>query len=448
MGRYGRTIAGSVGTCAAGLRPRPVRRRGRAASSRSVVAIVGAGASGLLTALALVDAGRCDPTDIRIIDATVDTGRVCTHRTPAGGVMELGAGRISTTLHPRTWGLLKRFNIAFTPFDYALRYQDLPVGELDDFRNLDLRLLPAAASFHEALVATLGPHRADRFCTSTGYEALRDPRLPVAAGIEIVSTHPESFQGTALRHTWCSPAKGFSHVLDVVRQHLITRGVQFMRPWTAVELTGHAGEYRLHLLDDLSHRAHVIADRVVLAMAPSDLDAIRLPDGVDLLAWTKDVVTVPLFKGFLTYDHPWWDDYGFRNTCLITSDAAQKVYFDSTSRAIFCYADSRNARMWHRADAAGRTRVGTEITRRVARASGLPLSSLTRFTDSACTSWATGISYVGTQRPDPGLGRLAPGIGLVNDAVTPAPGWLEGSFQAADHAWDLLRLHPSWSRRR
>jgi monoamine oxidase len=152
---------------------------------------------------------------------------------------------------------------------------------------------------------------------------------------------------------------------------------------------------------------------------------------------------VPLFKGFLTYDHPWWDSFGFRNTCLITSDAAQKVYFDSTGRTIFCYADSRNARMWQRAVAGGRARVETEVTRRVAKASGLPLSSLTQFTDSACTAWAAGISYVGTERPDPGLGRLAPGIGLVTDAITRLPGWLEGSFEAANRAWDLMGRTPS-----
>jgi monoamine oxidase len=183
-----------------------------------------------------------------------------------------------------------------------------------------------------------------------------------------------------------------------------------------------------------------MADRVVLAMAPSDLDAIRLPDGVERPRWMSDVVSVPLFKGFLTYQDPWWDSRGFHDTCLITADAAQKVYFDSASRTVFFYADSRNARMWQRADAGGRTRMESEITQRVARASGLPLSSLAKFTDSSCTAWATGISYLGTTQPDPALGRLAPGIGLVTDAVTSFPGWLEGSVVAANRAWDLLAL--------
>jgi phytoene dehydrogenase-like protein len=130
----------------------------------------------------------------------------------------------------------------------------------------------------------------------TGYEALRDPRLPRAAGIEIVSTHPESFQGSAFRDTWCAPTRGFGSLLDAVRQHLTNRGVRFMRSWTVAGVTIHRRAYRLHLRDDASRRAHVTADRVVFAMAPSDLDAIALPEGVDRPEWLHDVVSVPLFR--------------------------------------------------------------------------------------------------------------------------------------------------------
>jgi hypothetical protein len=114
------------------------------------------------------------------------------------------------------------------------------------------------------------------------------------------------------------------------------------------------------------------------------------------------------------------------------------VYFNSTSRTIFCYADSRNAHTWQRVTAGGRSRVESEITRRVATVSGLPLSRLAQFTDSACMAWPAGVSYLRAHRSDTPSGRIAPGIGLVSDALTSAPGWLEGSYQAADRAYDLL----------
>ena len=152
------------------------------------VTIVGAGASGLLSALALIDSGRYAGPEVLLLDATLQTGRVCTYVTPSGSAVELGAGRINEILHPRAWDLFERYDMMVEPLDYALRYAHATPAEISAFKSIDLERLPNEASFIESLAAATNLELADRFCTLSGYEALRDKRLPRRAGIDMHRT--------------------------------------------------------------------------------------------------------------------------------------------------------------------------------------------------------------------------------------------------------------------
>lgn len=398
--------------------------------------IIGAGASGLATARALIAQGVCSGSDIRLVDATLQTGRVCTYIADNGAALELGAGRISRELHPKAWSLLDDLNIDREPFTYHLKYAE-PTG-LEDLRNFDLHSIGEKASFFEALVDATSVERADRFCTLTGYEALRDLRLPREAGIEIATTHPESFLADAYRESWYVPVPGFEFVLGKALESLLSSGVELDRPRTAVDIDAHGGSYQIDLLDEFSHRTQVTASYVIFAMAPWELDSLHLNSPIMRPDWMNSIVSVPLFKGFLVYSDSWWDEFGFRNTCLITGNSLQKVYFSSLSRTIFFYTDSRNSRYWGSLRSGGRLRLEAEMVRQLTDASKLPADLLADFDETICTAWSHGISYFKEEQFPPSFGRLASGIALVSDTLTVSPGWLEGSLISADNVWTVL----------
>ena len=155
-----------------GLRPIPVT-------------VIGGGIGGLSVALSLLDAGAVAAADITIVDANPGSGRLHTYTGRLGHVCELGAGRYSPRLHPRLDALVTRFGIDTAPHVFTIKYQS-GQAEADEFSTMDLAGLAGQGSFYDALAGSLGMAKADRFCSLTGYEAVRDRRFPVAGGMDVV----------------------------------------------------------------------------------------------------------------------------------------------------------------------------------------------------------------------------------------------------------------------
>jgi len=139
------------------------------------VTVIGGGIGGLSVALSLLDAGAVAAADITIVDASPGSGRLHTYTGRLGHVCELGAGRYSPRLHPRLDALVTRFGIDTVPHVFTIKYQS-GQAEADEFSTTDLAGLDGQGSFYDALAGSLGMAKADRFCSLTGYEAIRDRR--------------------------------------------------------------------------------------------------------------------------------------------------------------------------------------------------------------------------------------------------------------------------------
>jgi monoamine oxidase len=415
--------------------------------------IAGGGIGGLSIALSLLDAGTVRGTDITIVDASPDNGRLSTHTGRLGHVCELGAGRYSPRLHPRLDALVKRFGIDVAPHVFGIRYQS-GQAEADEFSAMDLTGLEGQPSFFDGLARRLGPARADRFCSLTGYEALRDRRFPVAGGLELVSTHPEAFRSAAHRSGWVAPAAGFTGLVGALRDYLAGQGVTMRY---SARLAGAQSAPRgldLELLTSDRRRLHLLTGQLVLAIPPAELLSLRLPVRAAAFGWLPHVVTVPLAKGFLTFSDAWWKDSDLDNCCVVTDNELQKLYFDTGRRTVWFYCDSSNASYWSALRDRGDDAFRDTMTAKIEQAVGRELPELRQAEELVSRHWPVGITYLQQGIPGDGAGcvRIADRIQLSTGAFTGNPGWIEGVLANASQLAGALaapgprRVRPARSK--
>ena len=391
------------------------------------VTIVGGGIGGLSVALSLLDAGAVSATDIAIVDANPGSGRLDTYTGSLGHVCELGAGRYCPRLHPRLDALVTRFGIDVAPHVFTIRYQS-GQAEADEFSAMDLTGLNERASFHEALAERLGTARADRFCSLTGYEAIRDRRFPVAGGLDLISTHPEAFRSAAHRSGWVAPATGFTGLVGALRDYLAGQGVTMLHSTSLVAAQSGPQGLDLELVTSDRRRLHLVTGRVVLAIPPAELLSLRLPAHPGTFGWVPNLVTVPLSKGFLTFAEPWWKDSELDDCCIVTDNELQKLYFDTARRTIYFYCDSSNSTYWATLRACGDSVFRDTLRAKIEQAAGRELPDLDHAEELVSRHWPVGITYLerGTPYDGPGYVRIGEQILLSTGAFTGNPGWIEG----------------------
>ena len=391
------------------------------------VTIVGGGIGGLSVALSLLDAGAAGAEDITIVDASPGSGRLHTYTGRLGHVCELGAGRYSPRLHPRLDALVTRFGIDIAPHVFTLKYAS-GQAEADEFSAMDLTGLDDQASFYDALAGRLGTAQADRFCSLTGYEAIRDRRFPLAGGLDLISTHPEAFGSAAHRSAWVAPAAGFTGLVDALRDHLAARGVTMLRSTRLVAAESRPQGLDLELLTNERCRVHLVTEQLVLAIPPAELLSLCLPVHPRTFDWLPHLVTVPLSKGFLTFREPWWQDSDLDDCCFVTDNELQKLYFDTGRRTIYFYCDSSNSSYWATLRAAGDRVFRDTLAAKIEQAVGRELPELKHAEEFVSRDWPIGITYLEHGTPFDGAGcvQLAERILFSTGAFTGSPGWIEG----------------------
>jgi hypothetical protein len=406
--------------------------RGREPRRTVPVTIVGGGIGGLSVALSLLDAGTVRAADITIVDANPGNGRLHTYTGSLGHVCELGAGRYSPRLHPRLDALVARFGSGVAPHVFTIRYQS-GQAEADEYSAIDLAGLNEQASFCDALAERLGTARADRFCSLTGYEAIRDRRFPVAGGLDLISTHPEAFRSAAHRGGWVAPAAGFTGLVEALRGYLAGQGVTMLASTSLVAASSGPQGVDLELFTSDRRRVHLAAEQVVLAIPPAELVSLRLPVHPGSFGWLPHLVTVPLAKGFLTFSQAWWEDSELDDCCIVTDNELQKLYFDTGRRAIYFYCDSSNANYWATLRACGDSVFRATLRAKIEQAAGRELPDLDRAEEFVSRHWPVGITYLERDTPFDGLGhvRIGERILLSTGAFTGNPGWIEGVLSNA-----------------
>ena len=413
------------GMCRAHSRRRPVCGHER---SRPIpVTVVGGGIGGLSVALSLLDAGAVSAADITIVDANPAGGRLHTYTGRLGHVCELGAGRYNPRLHPRLDALVRRFGIDVAPHAFTIKYQS-GQAEVDEFSAMDLTGLDSQAGFYDALAGRLGRAKADRFCSLTGYEAIRDRRFPAVGGLDVISTHPEAFRSAAYRSGWVAPAEGFGALVDALRDYLGGQGVTMLHSTRLIAAESSPQGLHLELLAGDRRRLQLVTEQVVLAIPPAELLSLRMPVHPKTFDWLPHLVTVPLSKGFLTFRQPWWKDSDLDGCCFVTDNELQKLYFDTGRRTIYFYCDSSNSSYWATLRAAGDSVFRDTLAAKIEQAVGRELPDLKHAEEFVSRDWPIGITYLehGTPFDATGCVRLAERILFSTGAFTGNPGWIEG----------------------
>lgn len=402
------------------------------------VVIIGAGIGGLSAALELLDLGM-PGSDIMVYDAGLGAGCLSSYTSRLGRICETGAGRYNRSLHPRADLLIKRFQVEVEPY----RFQVLRRSGLTEKPSLTAahqKAIAGSDSFYTGLAAALGTARADWFCTLSGYEAIRDRRFPGVGGIEVATTHPETADPEAAQQDdWLAPAFGFDTLTVRVRDFLRDAGVG-IRQYTRLLAARHRnGQLELELLADGAARFRTSAGSLILAIPPVELAAIDLayPDGRP--AWLADLVDVPLFKGFLLFDEPWWAGSEIDQACVIAGNQLQKIYFDTRRVHVSFYSDSWNAGYWNTLRGSGDDVFIGTVAAKAEEAVGRRLPRLRTRDEVVCRFWPVGISYLaaGSSFDGPGCARLGPAVFLASAALTDKPGWIEGTLASATTAADL-----------
>lgn len=371
--------------------------------------------------------------------------------------VDLGAGRYSVRQHARLHRLIEEFGIQCVPFNYDIApFQN----SLFDHTKVQLRTVcnelrsffesctpdeQARWSFWEGASRHLGKVQSNFIVTASGYDSLRNPKLPFKHGIDILFNHPETGSlSHAVGGEWMTPQDGFQSVpIRLARKLSQVCPIDYHHTLRAIQPLPDAPfrKLRLHFDTKAGNKA-VHARHVIHASTVHDFLQV---DGCNLSkAIIENIVTVPLVKGYVEYETPWWQSTNIAGRCFTNPSPFRKVYFPKNAPYLLIYADSENA-----------LNLKTLITN--------PSHTLAEFEDTILNAipfdvfggrlpqpikqewrfWEHGISFWegGISRLPADTWSYAPNIHVCSDLFTDNVGWIEGGVVSAEAvAQKVVRL--------
>lgn len=410
-------------------------------------AIIGAGICGLATAEIL--ANRFPGARVVLFEREAKLGgRVRSQTLDREGnadlaVIELGAGRYHPKRHRRVNALIGELGIETRPFAFEMvRYT--PGADAIDTADVLERLhrlretAPAGASFRTVVTAELGAVGFEVLVQMSGYDTLRRNELPFVHGLEIISAHPETETiWTGDVGEWRSASSGFDQLTERLAQRLEGRATiqfnhrveQLLRDdgkVVGLEAIGPKGRVKVH------------CQQVICATSLYDLLTLSMP-ACAAVDYRADVVDVPLVKGYIEFERPFWPQAGrAHGICSVSTSAFRKLYFSASRPRMFFYCDGCSA-----------VRLTDQLTKQ-----SLPDQFLcdlplilpeadplqVRATRWGAQHWDRGISFWagGKQLVEGPVWMPEPGLAFLSDINTAELGWLEGALLAAEAVSDRV----------
>jgi monoamine oxidase len=436
--------------------------------------VIGAGIAGLYTAWRMATSKAHRRSTIKLFhdgDASAVGGRLQSCACPeTGAVFNMGAGRISRGQHPRASALVDALGLAVSPFEYqsdswVIERDRRTVAQLLRERagdlSIDARLRDCApmnwheeawrvsgefdehgTSFVEWISGFVDEQQVRKIQDRHGYGILGNRELPVSEARRILQQHPETQHGD----DWIEPVAGFQAIAQALAARLEALDVEIVHEHRLVEIAQLAGQphRRLSFLHRTAGRS-VDADRVVLAMPQQALLSLVQDFEPDVRDALHSVSPVPLFKLFVIFESPWWEEAGFcAGDCVRTDLELQKVYFRADGSALI-YCDSAAAEHWARLMASDAERPGT-LQRVIARQLGELAAvdaDVVRVKRMHAKFWRAGVHFwrigVSPRRVhDLLLGDPAGGLHICGEAFSPNSGWIEGALESVDALIDRL----------
>ncbi|CDG81735.1 flavin monoamine oxidase family protein [Janthinobacterium agaricidamnosum] len=406
----------------------------------SDICIVGAGIGGLACAARLSDTAIARHLRIRVFDLNAAVGgRIQSQKIDGEEIAELGAARYSPQLHPHFEQLMQGSGLphAVYPFTQALfhdRVQEKLKTTLLGLKKM-LKEHPND-SFLAFLSQYLGAAEATRMIKATGYDALLLPMVSAAMAYDIIKKHPETQHFTEnADNQWRYATDGYGQLLGQLQRQAQAAGVEFQLEHRLLSLEKSGAEHVLSFQHRGATQVHR-ARHLIMAIPPSAMARLNLDFPA---AWSPfQYDSLPLFKGFLTFDTPWWQALGLTDKVLMADNPLRKIYFKSDKYLLF-YTDSKSATYWQDSLEQGEgvylQRVRSHLEA-VLPLDGQPLPPIkTHF----YKHWPHGVEFcLEPEAEHPTVLLHQDGIISCSDAYTPHCGWMEGSLIGARQASRLL----------
>lgn len=414
------------------------------------IAIIGGGISGLYAAYRLH--GLLPSSAIRIFERTGAVGgriysaKLTTHQEH----VDLGAGRYNVSRHLNLHRLIEELGIRCVPFDYDIapfqnglfesaREQLRTIcGELRRFFELCTPKEQEIWSFWEGASRCIGNIKADFIATASGYDSLRNPKLCFKHGIDILLNHPET--GSLInnvRGEWMAPLGGFQSVPDRLASKITQIcPVEYQSTLRAIHPLSIDSVSGVQLHFETADGNNTVGARQVI-YASSIHNFLQL-DGCSLSEEiSRSIVDVPLMKGYVEYDAPWWQSTDIAGRCFTNSSPFRKIYFPRHLPYLLVYADGNSA-----LDLRELTKNKSEALKKfesvvrnaisfnaISGGAPQPLKQVWKFWEHGISFWDSGLNLF----PDD-VWSYGPGIHVCSDLFTEHVGWVEGGIVSAEAA--------------
>ncbi|MBJ6764536.1 FAD-dependent oxidoreductase [Myxococcaceae bacterium JPH2] len=407
----------------------------------SDICIVGAGIGGLTCATQLANTPPSNTLRIRVFDLNAHVGgRILSKRLDSGEITELGAARYSPQLHPRIQALMHSFQHPHEtyPFTQAL-YQDNTQRRL---RTTLLGLLSMVGdhphdSFLDFVSHYQGEAEAKRIIKAMGYDALLLPMVSASMAFSIIRMHPETqgLIGDAFNQ-WRYATDGYGQLLTRLQLEAHAGRVEFRMGHRLLSVSrtgdGHALAFR-HQGTTRLHRAR----HLILAIPPSAMTQLNV--GFPAHWSPHRYGSLPLFKGFLTFNSAWWKDCHVTDKVLIVNNPLRKIYFKGEKYVQF-YTDGENANYWRNCLEQGEDIYLSRVRACLEQALPLGGKPLPPFKDHFHKYWPHGVEFcLESKAEQPAALLHRNGVIACSDAYTPHGGWMEGGLISAHQAIQLLQ---------
>lgn len=404
------------------------------------VCIIGAGISGLSVALNLRESGYQGM--ISVFEREGRSGGRILSRPGKGGItiFDLGAGRFNKHHHPGVSTLCLKFGLELEPFDYQVNYRASSNGstlmEKADLRTLVQTIvehLSASALQGEIFSAACKRIVAEKdfrkLCMISGYDTLNNPRLSVAGGLAILLHHPETqclLNGKM--DNWYRIKNGFQSVIEATVSQAQTCGISIRYGCSLRDITSR-DEYGVCIqFDTPDGETSEGCDMLVLASPPRHVVKILTRNESMKAHLPKPFVDIPVTKVFFEFNRPWWNDYGFYDSCVIADSSARKLYLSDTNSVAWFMCDGPSAlEVYQDLTAAERSPLNF-----ISQHLGVTIPGDVELVSFDYKFWAEAVSFC-PQNDDatPSFHKVAHNIVMCSDTFTDSMGWVEGSLQSA-----------------
>lgn len=412
------------------------------------IAIIGGGISGLYAADRL--RGLLPNHTIRIFErAGAVGGRIFSAPlTIHPEHIDLGAGRYDAGRHLYLHRLVEDLGIRCVPFAYDIApFQN----GLFDFARAELRetcvelrrffeTCPPKErqlwSFWEGANHHLGGIKSDFIVAASGYDSLRNPKLPFKHGIDILFNHPETSSLTnTVSAEWLTPQDGFQSVPRRLAERLTgICSIDYHHALRAIHPMSRDGQPRIQLDFDTGKGKRIVdAKQVIHASAVREFLKV---DGCSLSeVIAGNIVDVPLVKGCVEYETSWWRSTNIAGCCFTNPSPFRKIYFPRNAPYLLIYTDGDNAiSLRDLTESPNLTLQKFESVIRDAIPFAAFSGSLPRPVKQVWKFWESGISFWDggfNLFPDDAW-SYAPNIHVCSDLFTEHVGWVEGGIVSAE----------------